>query len=192
MTNCRCRPRTGIAALSALLLLLAAGLTACGQDEERSGRPNARPAAKLLQSADRLRPPMPKVLDTTRVDIARLDPDLRSALADAVRAARADGVRIEVTSGWRSREHQQRLLDEAVLKYGSLAKALEYVASPDDSAHVTGDAVDIGPTEAAVWLGRHGSAYGLCQIFANEIWHFELATESGGECPPMYADGASR
>lgn len=175
-----------------LVLLLAAGLTACGRDEEGPGRPHARSATGLLQSADRLRPPTPKVLDASRVDIARLDPELRSALADAVRAARADGVRIEVTSGWRSREHQQRLLDEAVLEYGSLEKALEYVARPEDSAHVTGDAVDIGPTEAAAWLGRHGSAYGLCQIFANEIWHFELATEPGGECPAMYADGASR
>ncbi len=132
------------------------------------------------------------MLDTTRVDIARLDPGLRSALADAVRDARADGVVVEVTSGWRSREHQQRLLDDAVARYGSLAEALRYVASPDTSAHVTGDAVDIGPTDAAEWLGRHGSAYGLCQVFANEIWHFELATTPGGDCPSMYADGTRR
>jgi len=132
------------------------------------------------------------VLDTGRVDIARLDPDLRAALEKAARAARADGVVIEVTSGWRSREHQQRLLDEAVADYGSLDLALDYVSTPDTSAHVTGDAVDIGPAQAADWLGRHGSAYGLCQIFANETWHFELATTPGGQCPPMYADASRR
>lgn len=181
-------PVLPVVVLAALALVLAG----CGGEGQPSGRAHARPGPGLTRSADQLRPPLPKVLDTTRVDIARLDPDLRSALADAVRAARADGVHVEVTSGWRSREHQQRLLDEAVLKYGSEAEALKYVARPEESAHVTGDAVDIGPTEAADWMGRHGSAYGLCQIFANEMWHFELATEPGGECPPMYADGASR
>ena len=39
------------------------------------------------------------------------------------------------------------------------------------------------------WLSEHGAAYGLCQIYRNEPWHFELrprAIESG--CPPMYPD----
>ena len=79
----------------------------------------------------------------------------------------ADGIRLEVNSGWRSRAHQQRLLDEAVARYGSLDAALEYVATPEASAHVTGDAVDIGPADAADWLGRHGSA----RVCANRcIW----------------------
>ena len=167
-------------------------MAGCGSEEEPTGTARARPATGLGAPDDRLRPPVRELLDGSRVDIARLDRDLRRALEDAARAARADGVHLEVTSGWRSREHQQRLLDEAVVEYGSLEEALEYVATPDESAHVTGDAVDIGPTEAADWLGRHGAAYGLCQIFANEMWHFELATTPGGECPPMYADGSER
>lgn len=127
-----------------------------------------------------------------RPGITRLDPDLLAAVRSAARAARDDGIRLVVTSGWRSREHQQRLLDEAVGKYGSEQEALRWVATPDDSAHVTGDAVDVGPTDAMDWLGRRGSAYGLCQTFANEPWHFELATDPGGECPEMYADGSER
>lgn len=59
------------------------------------------------------------------------------------------------------------------------------VLSP--SAHVTGDAVDIGPTEAMYWLSQHGSRYGLCQTYANEVWHFELTVERGGECPAPVA-----
>jgi hypothetical protein len=67
-----------------------------------------------------------------------------------------------------------------------------WVATPDTSAHVTGDAVDIGPPNAAAWLDEHGSSYGLCRVFANETWHFELATEPGGACPEMLPDGSYR
>lgn len=124
--------------------------------------------------------------------VERLDPDLREAVRDAAREARADGVELRITSGWRSRDHQQRLFDEAVAKYGSADEARRYVSTPDTSAHVTGDAVDIGPTEADDWLIQHGSDYGLCQVFANEIWHFELATEPGEDCPPMLPDSSYR
>jgi D-alanyl-D-alanine carboxypeptidase len=55
---------------------------------------------------------------------------------------------------------------------------------------VTGDAVDIGPTDADSWLQQHGDRYGLCQTYANEMWHFELATEPGGTCPPGKEDAA--
>ena len=54
---------------------------------------------------------------------------------------------------------------------------------------MSGDAVDIGPFEATTWLSEHGARYGLCQIYRNESWHFELrpdAVDSG--CPRMYAD----
>lgn len=121
--------------------------------------------------------------------MARLDPDLRAAVRAAMRAAREDGVRMEITSGWRSREHQQRLFDEAVAQYGSEDEARRYVATPDSSAHVTGDAVDLGPTDALSWLSQHGADYGLCQTFANEMWHYELATTPGGRCPEMHLDG---
>jgi D-alanyl-D-alanine carboxypeptidase len=56
---------------------------------------------------------------------------------------------------------------------------------------VKGEAVDIGPSTAAAWLSRHGAAYGLCQIYANEPWHYELRPGSGDDgCPAMYADPA--
>jgi hypothetical protein len=63
------------------------------------------------------------------------------------------------------------------------------VATPKTSAHVSGDAVDVGPSRAAAWLSEHGAAYGLCQIYANEPWHYELRTEAFDHgCPAMYAD----
>jgi LAS superfamily LD-carboxypeptidase LdcB len=130
--------------------------------------------------------------DVERPTVANLDPGLLAALQAAARDARHDGVRLVITSGWRSRAHQQRLFDEAVTTYGSEEEARRYVSTPDTSAHVTGDAVDIGPTDAADWLDQHGAAYGLCQVFANEIWHFELATSPGNGCPPMLPDSSYR
>jgi LAS superfamily LD-carboxypeptidase LdcB len=130
--------------------------------------------------------------DGDRPTIGNLDPDLLDAIRAAARAAQDDGVRMVVTSGWRSRVHQQRLYAEAVSEYGSELEARRYVATPDTSAHVTGDAVDLGPTDADDWLRQHGADYGLCQIFANEIWHFELATTPGGRCPEMLPDSSYR
>lgn len=65
------------------------------------------------------------------------------------------------------------------------------MASPEDSAHVTGDAVDVGPYATAEWLSRHGAQFGLCQVYANEVWHLELHPDAPDEgCPPMSADAA--
>jgi len=122
--------------------------------------------------------------------IAQLDPALREAMQDAAREAIADDVTFVVTSGWRSAAYQQSLLDAAVEEYGSEEAAGEFVLSPEKSRHVTGDAVDIGYTDANSWLSQHGADYGLCQIYSNEIWHFELATSRGGECPPQLSNAA--
>jgi hypothetical protein len=54
---------------------------------------------------------------------------------------------------------------------------------------VSGDAVDLGKEEATAWLSRHGQTFGLCQIYVNEPWHYELRpAATQGRCPPMYAD----
>ena len=74
-------------------------------------------------------------------------------------------------------------------QYGSADEAARWVATPDTSAHVSGDAVDLGPARARAWLAEHGARYGLCQTYRNEPWHFELrpgAVDRG--CPAMYAD----
>jgi len=52
-----------------------------------------------------------------------------------------------------------------------------------------GYAVDIGASGAVAWLSEHGAAYGLCQIYGNEPWHYELRPEAIDHgCPAMYAD----
>lgn len=123
--------------------------------------------------------------------VGYLDPALLAAVQSAATAAAADGVTMTIASGWRSPEFQQQLLDEAVLSYGSLGAARQFVQTPEHSHHVTGTAVDIGPPAADDWLIANGSRFGLCRTYANEIWHFELATVPGGVCPPLWPDASS-
>jgi len=132
----------------------------------------------------------PAGVDSDLPAIARLDPALLDALRQSSDAASVDGQPIEVTSGWRSVAYQEELFAEAVVTYGSEEAAREFVSSPTQSKHVTGEAVDIGPLDAQLWLMEHGYEYGLCQTYANERWHFELATTPGGQCPDMRMDAA--
>ena len=142
-----------------------------------------------LGEADSAVPDGTTVFDDEIPGVANLDSDLLGALRQAATDAADDGVEFYVDSGWRSPEYQEQLLHEAVSKYGSEEEAARWVATSNTSAHVSGDAVDIKPFAATAWLPEHGAEFGLCQIYSNEPWHYELrpeATDHG--CPPMYAD----
>ena len=128
--------------------------------------------------------------DVANPILSQLDPALLQAVQEAARTAEAQGVGLLVTSGWRSKGFQQRLFDDAVRTYGSVDAAAQVVATPDVSKHVMGQAIDIGPVEADKWLIADGSRFGLCQIYANEIWHFELAADAQGNCPPLRPNAA--
>jgi zinc D-Ala-D-Ala carboxypeptidase len=129
------------------------------------------------------------VFDDESPGVANLDPDLLGALRQAATDAADDGVEFVVDSGWRSPEDQNQLFREAISKYGSEEEASRWVATAETSAHVSGDAVDIGPSDATAWLSDHGAEYGLCQIYGNEPWHYELRSEAIDHgCPAMYAD----
>ncbi|MDO8382784.1 MAG: M15 family metallopeptidase [Microbacterium sp.] len=121
--------------------------------------------------------------------VTRLKPELRKALRDAATDAAREDIEFQVNSGWRAPEYQERLLREAVTQYGSVEEAARWVATPATSPHVSGDAVDVGGFEATLWLAKHGAAYGLCQIYDNEPWHFELRPEAATQgCPDVYWD----
>jgi hypothetical protein len=142
-----------------------------------------------LGEADGAVPDGTTVFDDEIPGVTNLNPALLGALRQAATDAADDGVEFFVDSGWRSPEYQEQLLHEAVSKYGSEKKAARWVAAPNTSAHVSGDAVDIGPFDATAWLSEHGAEYGLCQIYGNEPWHYELRPEAIDRgCPPMYAD----
>jgi zinc D-Ala-D-Ala carboxypeptidase len=159
--------------------------------EPLAHRPHDRPHSEhraALGETGGVVPDGVTVFDDEYPAVANLDPDLLRALRRAATDAAGDGVEFYVDSGWRSPQYQQQLLDEAISKYGSKEGAARWVATPDTSAHVSGDAVDIAHSGAG-WLSEHGVKYGLCQIYGNEPWHYELRLEAIDHgCPPMYAD----
>jgi zinc D-Ala-D-Ala carboxypeptidase len=142
-----------------------------------------------LGEADGAIPEGTTVFDDAIAGVANLDPALLGALRQAAMDAADEGISFFVESGWRSAEYQNQLLREAVSEYGSEAEAARWVATPETSAHVSGDAVDVGHSDATAWLSERGAEYGLCRVYGNEPWHYELrpeATDRG--CPPTYAD----
>ena len=142
-----------------------------------------------LGEADGAVPDGVTVFDDEIPGVANLDPALLGVLRQAATDAADDGVEFFVDSGWRSPEYQERLLLDAISKYGSEREAARWVATPNTSPHVSGDAVDIGPPDATAWLSERGAEYGLCQIYGYEPWHYELRPEAVDHgCPPMYAD----
>ncbi len=164
----------------AIATTVAVGATACRTDTVRSLLPDTSATGAL--------PDEGVTIDSTADAVTRLDPALFTALRAAVEDARSEGVDIRITSGWRSRSFQQSLFTDAVGTYGSADEAARFVAPPDKSKHVSGDAVDVGPTDAADWMARNGSRHGLCQIFANELWHYELVP--AGDCPDLLPDAS--
>ena len=158
-----------------------------GLPSEPPGLPSEHRGA--LGEADGAVPDGATVFDDEIPGVANLDPDLLGALRQAATDAADEGVEFFVDSGWRSPEYQDQLLREAIAKYGSQEEAARWVATADTSPHVSGDAIDIGPFDATAWLSEHGASYGLCQIYGNEPWHYELRPEAIDHgCPPMYAD----
>jgi D-alanyl-D-alanine carboxypeptidase len=129
------------------------------------------------------------VFEDEYAGVANLDSDLLGALREAATDAADDGIELYVNSGWRSPRYQDQLLREAVSEYGSEEEAARWVATAETSPHVSGDAVDIGHSDSTAWLSEHGAEYGLCQIYRNEPWHYELRPEAiNHRCPRMYAD----
>ena len=142
-----------------------------------------------VDAADGVLPDDVTVFDDRYPGVADLDPDLLWALREAATEAADDGVTFYVNSGWRSRGYQNELLSVAVSTYGSEPAAARWVATAETSPHVSGEAVDIGKDDATAWLSRRGGKLGLCQIYVNEPWHYELRPAAReGRCPPMYAD----
>ncbi len=119
-------------------------------------------------------------------DVRNLDPALRHAILAAIYAARADGVQLDVNSGYRTPQHQEQLYQQAIVKYGSAQAARAWVLPPDESDHVSGRAVDVEPAAGIAWLETNDVRFGLCRKYANETWHFELlAPNIGQKCPPL-------
>ncbi|NAZ86479.1 M15 family metallopeptidase [Kineococcus indalonis] len=122
---------------------------------------------------------------------ALVAPDLTALLA----AAGAEGVRLTLTSGYRSAGHQRAVHERAVRRDGAeTAESLS--ARPGHSEHQTGLAIDFGSavqpgcavedcfglTDEARWLAERAGAFGFLQRYtarnspvtgyAPESWHY--------------------
>ncbi|MEV6428216.1 M15 family metallopeptidase [Nocardia sp. NPDC051463] len=119
-----------------------------------------------------------------------LEPKLALAYSLAHDQAEAEGVGLSITSGYRTPEQQEELWLNGLQTYGSPDEARRWVLPSSESTHVSGQAIDVGPRGGAQWLEANGNRWGLCRIYENEWWHFELATLPGLACPPLRADAS--
>lgn len=175
----------GVVTVGLVLQTLAAAASGGAAHPSHGSRPQA--VAVSEGGATPENPVSP--FDDSDPSVVNLDPTLRQALQDAARKAEGEGVTLVVNSGWRTEAQQQKLLDEAVVTYGSLDEASRWVAPPRKSTHVHGEAVDVGDLQGAIWLGDNGRRFGLCQTYSNERWHFEYRAEAiTGGCPRAYRD----
>lgn len=118
-----------------------------------------------------------------------LDAAAAAALATMTAAAKADGVRIVVRSGYRSYAVQKASYDRALK---TQPQNINFYAPPGASEHQTGLAVDLWDgkvwyrpmenTATGKWLHRHAHEYGFILRFPDgkqkitgvpyEPWHF--------------------
>ncbi|GEO95035.1 M15 family metallopeptidase [Kocuria turfanensis] len=112
----------------------------------------------------------PPVLED--VEGHRLRPEAAAAARGMLAAARADGVRLRIVSGYRSWAEQQETYAGWVARKGPAAADV-VSARPGHSEHQTGLAVDVGEgggcdlqvcfadTAAAAWVAEHGPEHGF-------------------------------
>lgn len=125
--------------------------------------------------------------NVSRNDLS-LRPEAYHALEDLSRAALADGIKLMVSSTYRSYAYQERLFNRYVAEDG-LALAERYSARPGTSQHQLGVAVDFGSitddwgdTKMGKWVYDHAADYGWSLSFPRgyedvtgymwECWHF--------------------
>lgn len=98
------------------------------------------------------------------------------ALTPFLQAAQDAGHSITIYSGFRSPEHQARLYQDAIAKYGSPEAARKWVAPPGKSQHNHGGAADLayGSDEARAWAHENAGSFGLHFRMGHEPWHIEM------------------
>jgi hypothetical protein len=159
------------------------------------------PATDLLRSSDAVSGCLngekslgATALSVPLVPVNQLDPFLEARFLAAQSAAKKEGVRLQITSGFRSLARQTYLFKAAVKKYGSEEAASHWVLPPTASHHPMGLAIDVNypnDSTSTLWLQKNGFTYGLCRAYVNEWWHFEGLSAPGQPCPPMILDASS-
>jgi LAS superfamily LD-carboxypeptidase LdcB len=120
--------------------------------------------------------------------VSEIHPLLLTRFKTAAAFAKADGIKLFITSGFRTLDRQAFLFNREVEIRGSESEAAKWVLPPQYSHHPRGLAIDVnypGDRLGALWLEENGSRFGLCRVYANEWWHFEGVIAPGQACPPL-------
>jgi soluble lytic murein transglycosylase-like protein len=109
-------------------------------------------------------------------------PDVARAFDRMEAAARADGVRLIVTSAYRSDAEQAELYKRN--------PDPKWVAPPGKSLHRWGTELDLGPPSAYAWLARNAERFHFVQRYSWEAWHYGFTLNP--RSTPEPARGAGR
>jgi D-alanyl-D-alanine carboxypeptidase len=134
-----------------------------------------------------------------RLPVSGTDVQLSAAVMPDVlamdKAARADGVTLLFSSGYRSYEYQRTVYEREVSQYGQETADRES-ARPGMSQHQLGTVIDFGSitdafagTRAGKWLAAHAGDYGFSLSYPRdsewltgyryESWHYRYITRAG-------------
>jgi hypothetical protein len=98
-------------------------------------------------------------------------PDTASAFDRLSAAARAVGVFISISSGFRSDAEQAKLF--------ATHPDPKWVAPPGRSLHRNGTELDLGPPSAYGWLAANAQRFGFVKRYSWEPWHFGFVGDAG-------------
>ena len=110
-------------------------------------------------------------------------PDVAAAYDRMAAAARRDGHRLTVTSGFRTNTEQARLF--------AARPDPRWVARPGTSLHRLGTELDLGPPSAYRWLAANASRFHFVLRYAWEPWHWGFSLNAGTRSVG-YGGGAAR
>ena len=122
-----------------------------------------------------------------------INPLVFARFLSAQAAAKAEGIKITIDSGYRTLERQDYLFQRALKEYKTPEEATKWVLPKDVSRHPWGLALDVNLNQdksGASWLEANGATFGLCRVYENEWWHFEPLIAPGGICPPLLPDAS--
>jgi Transglycosylase SLT domain/D-alanyl-D-alanine carboxypeptidase/Putative Flp pilus-assembly TadE/G-like len=94
-------------------------------------------------------------------------PDVAAAYDRMEAAARVDGIRLLVASGFRSDAEQAALF--------AANPNPQWVAPPGTSLHRCATELDLGPSSAYGWLAANAPRFGFVKRYSWEPWHFGYA-----------------
>jgi soluble lytic murein transglycosylase-like protein len=94
-------------------------------------------------------------------------PDVALAFDRMAASARADGVSLLISSGYRTDAEQAVLFAQH--------PDPKMVARPGTSLHRYGTELDLGPPSAYAWLAAHATAFHFTQRYSWEPWHYGYA-----------------